>query len=79
MSTRRDLGAFKRGDRVHDRWWPWRLGVVARVFKTRVRVLWTDARDGERPWSYDRAHLRFLAQDRGPTARWHRRHRGGSP
>jgi len=45
------------GMRVYDRWWPWRMGKIVRVLKTRIRVEWSDT--GEY-WSYDRAHQQFL-------------------
>lgn len=44
------------GDIVFDRWWWWRLGVVVKRTKTRLRVMWSD---GE-VWNYDRPHQRFL-------------------
>jgi hypothetical protein len=47
---------FKKGDRVHDVWWPFRVGKVTRVLKTRVHVEWPD---GE-VWKYDLAHTKFL-------------------
>jgi len=50
---------FKKDDVVHDRWWPWRVGFVARVLKTRLHVTWSD---GE-TWTYDRAHMQFLVRE----------------
>lgn len=50
---------------VYDRWWPWRLGVVAKRTKTIVRVRWSD---GE-TWKYDRAHRQFLSRYTPPDAR----------
>ena len=58
---------FCVGDRVYDRWWDWRLGIVIRVGKSSVRVLWNEKRHPVGPhhsqsdiWYYDRDHLQFL-------------------
>lgn len=48
---------WRVGKRVRDRWWPWRLGIIRFVGKTRVRVEWQDTRE---VWSYDHSHLQFL-------------------
>ena len=48
-------GGFKVGDRVYDRWWPWKVGIVQKVLKTRVRVSFS----GE-VQTYDAAHQQFL-------------------
>lgn len=53
---------MKVGQRVIDRWWPWRLGLVVAVGSTRVRVRWSDGEE----WSYDRPHQKFLS---GSTAK----------
>jgi len=50
---------LKKDDKVHDRWWPIRLGVVVRVLKTRIHVQWTD---GE-IWNYDEPHTIFLVKE----------------
>lgn len=41
---------------VYDRWWPWRIGTIVKVLKTRLHVQWAD---GE-TWVYDRPHEQFL-------------------
>ena len=47
----------KVGMKVHDSWWPWQMGKVAKVFKTCVKVeLFSTAEIV----TYDRAHLQFL-------------------
>lgn len=46
---------FEIGTRVYDRWWPWRVGRVAWVGKTRLRVQFSDDLV-----TYDRAHCQFL-------------------
>jgi len=52
--------SWKVGDRVCDRWWPWRVGVVRAVLKTRIRVEFaTEA------VTYDKAHLQFLQSSEG--------------
>lgn len=43
------------GAHVYDRWWPWRVGIVRAVLKTRVKVDY-----GTEVWTYDRAHMQFL-------------------
>ena len=47
--------SWKVGDRVCDRWWPWRVGVVRAVLKTRMQVEF--ARE---TWTYDKAHCKYL-------------------
>jgi hypothetical protein len=47
---------LKRKQRVYDRWWRYRHGVVVKILKTRIHVRWSD---GE-IWSYDKAHQQFL-------------------
>lgn len=54
----RDPRRFRPGRRVYDRWWPWRLGSVTRVLRTRVHVRWSDGEE----CSYDREHLPFLVR-----------------
>jgi hypothetical protein len=51
---------LKKDDHVHDKGWPWRLGVVIRVLKTRVHVQWT----GGEVWNYDLPHTQFLVKER---------------
>lgn len=58
---------FRVGDRVFDRWWSWRIGMVIRVGESSVRVLWNEKRHPFGPihnqsdvWYYDRDHLQFL-------------------
>lgn len=46
----------RRYDVVQDRWWPWRIGRVIKVMKTRIKVRWAH---GEIE-TYDNAHLQFL-------------------
>jgi hypothetical protein len=50
----------KPGDIVYDAWWPWRLGVVVRVLKTRIKVRYNGL---DVVWSYDVAHQRFLRRN----------------
>jgi hypothetical protein len=47
---------MKQGQLVHDIWWPWRVGRITRVLKTRLRVRWEDGK----VWTYDKAHQQFL-------------------
>lgn len=48
---------FKAGMKVYDCWWPWRVGQVTWVGKTRLRVAFS-------PYTadtvYDKAHYQFL-------------------
>jgi hypothetical protein len=51
---------FRVGDRVYDRWWPWKVGKVVKVLKTRVQVQFPD-----RVTTYDEAHSKqFLRKER---------------
>ena len=43
-------------DKVVDRWWPWRVGVIIKRGKSSCAVQWMD---GE-IWRYDRSHIQFL-------------------
>lgn len=52
---------IKRGMKVYDRWWPWRLGVITCVLKTRVHVQFSD-RDAHT--IYDKTHCQFLEKDK---------------
>jgi hypothetical protein len=47
---------MKVRQKVLDSWWPWRIGTVIRVGKTRVRVRGQDGVE----WSYDKPHMQFL-------------------
>jgi hypothetical protein len=42
---------------VYDSWWPWRLGKIVKVLKTRIHVMWID---NGRVDSYDKPHQQFL-------------------
>lgn len=46
---------IKKGMRVSDRWWPWSVGTVAEVLKTRVRIQF-----GSEVVTYDAQHVQFL-------------------
>lgn len=48
-----------RGDKVYDRWWPWRVGTITRMTKTRCTVKFEFE-----TWVYDKAHMRFLEKVR---------------
>jgi hypothetical protein len=50
---------LKVNDLVHDRYWPWRLGIVIRKLKTVVHVRWS----GGDVWAYDMPHSKFLELD----------------
>lgn len=58
------LKSFKRKDKVYDRWWPWRLGIVLKVLKTRLHVKWLSGYNNEadRLWIYDIPHSKFLVR-----------------
>lgn len=56
MPPTKSVAYWRTGTKVFDSWWPWRLGVVTKQMKTRIKVCWSD---GEQ-WTYDQAHLRFL-------------------
>lgn len=46
------------GDRVYDSWWPWRLGTVVAILKTRLKLRWDDDRDYAN--TYDQPHSLYL-------------------
>lgn len=46
---------FKPGTQVYDRWWPWKVGRVVWVGKTRLHVQF-----GSERTVYDAAHCQFL-------------------
>ena len=46
------------GDMVYDRWWPWRIGRVVKVLRTRVKIRFQDT--PTRISTYDNAHCQFL-------------------
>lgn len=48
-----ELTSMRPGMRVYDRWWPWKVMRVVRVFKTVVRL-----DEGGELRTYDRAHAR---------------------
>lgn len=50
-----DAMTWKVGEKVYDRWWPWDIGVITKVLKTEIHVLFID---GETV--YDKAHYQFL-------------------
>ena len=51
---------FQFGDKVHDTYWPYILGVVTKVLKTRRHVMFY----GEnRAAIYDKAHYKFLVKE----------------
>ena len=45
------------GMKVYDLWWPWQMGRITRVLKTRIKVAMSSTGEIE---TYDRAHLQFL-------------------
>ena len=47
--------SWKVGDRVSDRWWPWRVGVVRAVLQTRIKVEFV-----MEAVTYDNAHCKYL-------------------
>lgn len=47
---------FKVKDVVYDSWWPWRVGSIIKVLKTRLHIEWADGKI----WIYDLAHMKFL-------------------
>jgi hypothetical protein len=53
---------FKVGKRVTDSWFPsWGTGVVLKVLKTRVKILFPERGDTvDDPTVYDTPHLQFL-------------------
>ncbi len=46
---------FRVGIQVYDRYWPWEIGTVTAVLKTRIKIRFFD---GTR--TYDKQHYRFL-------------------
>ncbi len=46
---------FKVGDVVYDRWWPWNIGRVIKILKTRTEIEFSCGRT-----MYDSAHTQFL-------------------
>lgn len=50
----------KVGDRVFDRWWPWKAGRCIKVMKTRVKIRLDDGEIA----TYDFPHCRFLKRCR---------------
>jgi hypothetical protein len=58
------LANLKVNDRVHDAWWPYRLGVVTKKTRGTVTVKWVAGMDGVPPASvYDRHHVKFLVRE----------------
>ncbi|KKM72560.1 hypothetical protein LCGC14_1419370 [marine sediment metagenome] len=53
------ISEIRVGDKVSDRWWPWEVGTVRKVFKTRVRI-----RFSGRVMTYDKAHIQFLEKEK---------------
>lgn len=51
---------FKVGDAVVDAWWPWHIGYVEKVLKTRVHVRWQTQCYIDKLWRYDKAHMKYL-------------------
>lgn len=41
---------------IYDSWWPWKLGVITWVGKTRIKIRWGDGSES----TYDRPHFKFL-------------------
>lgn len=58
------LADVKKEMKVADSGWPWRVGIVLWVKKTRCRVRWMtgDLFEWDREWTYDRAHCQFLQE-----------------
>jgi hypothetical protein len=50
----------KVGMKVHDSWWPWQMGKVAKVLKTRVKIVMSSPYASSEVMTYDKAHLQFL-------------------
>jgi hypothetical protein len=48
---------FKKGDEVYDTWYPYSMGRVVEVLKTRMKIKFYMVR---RAIVYDKAHYRFL-------------------
>ena len=52
----------KVGMKVYDSWWPWRMGKIVKVLKTRVKIagrpIWSEY--AAKIETYDKAHLQFL-------------------
>ncbi len=46
---------IKLYSQVYDRWWPWEIGTVVAILKTRIKVRF----EGEIR-TYDNAHTQFL-------------------
>jgi len=51
---------MKVGDKVYDRWWPWRVGKIIKILKTRVKIEFPNIFGEKSIVTYDKAHLKFL-------------------
>lgn len=50
------MKTFKLHDKVYDRWWPWKHGIIVKKLKTVLYVSFS----GEVPVRYDKSHFQFL-------------------
>lgn len=57
---------FKVGDRVYDRWKPWKSGIIRKVYKSTVHVEFIfgiEPLDKETKVIYDKSHQKFLVKE----------------
>jgi hypothetical protein len=56
---------FKVGDKVHDKWWAWKSGIIRKVFKNSVHIEFIFGIGYTSPYTviYDKAHSKFLVKE----------------